>query len=127
MRAAGLLPAAATTAPSPAPTARDATSTHRGPGRPKGSRNKDKGSTGKGKGKGKSSAPASSRTRPLREQFVPKPGTEMSGPIPVAGGTSARSGQFDFSMPVPPLDVDELQNIFNHQALVSPVPLVRYF
>ncbi|KAJ7203572.1 hypothetical protein GGX14DRAFT_570025 [Mycena pura] len=79
----------------------------RGPGRPPGAKNK-KGTKGKGKGKG---------TQPLRDRIVVGPDTEMAGPLPVVGGSSGRSGPFNFPMPVPPIDVDGVERAFTHDVL----------
>ena len=112
-RAAGSNPAPAISAANIAartPSVDKSTPIKRGPGRPPGAKNK-KPAQGKGKGKGKG-------TQPLRDRVVVGPDTEMAGPLPVAGGSSGRSGPFVFPMPVPPIDVDGLERAFTHDVLV---------
>ncbi|KAJ7197587.1 hypothetical protein GGX14DRAFT_574065 [Mycena pura] len=86
----------------------------RGPGRPRGSKNKES----KGKGKAPPArAQSPGRARLLPKSSVPAPGVAMAGPIPIIGEHPSRSAPFEQSLPVPPLDVDGLSSVFEHDAL----------
>ncbi|KAJ7189759.1 hypothetical protein GGX14DRAFT_580445 [Mycena pura] len=89
-------------------------SVKRGHGRPKGSKNKES----KGKGKAPAArAQLPSRARLLPKSSAPAPGVEMAGPIPVTGEHPNRSAPFAQTLPVPPIDVDRLSSVLEHDAL----------
>ncbi|KAJ7220467.1 hypothetical protein GGX14DRAFT_559253 [Mycena pura] len=86
----------------------------RGPGRPKGSKNKES----KGKGKAPPArAQSPGRARLLPKSSAPAPGIEMAGPIPIVGEHPSRSAPFAQELPVPPIDVDGLSAVIEHDAL----------
>lgn len=91
----------------------------RGRGRPRGSKNKPV------KGKGKALSPrarSTGKTRPLPTHSTPAPDAKLAGPIPISGEHPSRSGPFEQPLPIPPIDVDGLSSVFEHNALVCQLP-----